>query len=191
MARASKRTDPSHDLPAGLKIRVETRADYAAVSAVVFAAFGSEQEPKLVEAIRDSAGFVPNLSLVAEVGGAIVGHVMISYATIKDGDAEARVALLAPLAVVPGFHGRGVGSALVRRVSELADELAEPVVVLEGNPVFYGRLGFEYSVPYGIHLPIASWAPPEAAQVLRLGNYTPSIRGEVLYPSLFNEVTGD
>jgi putative acetyltransferase len=116
---------------------------------------------------------------------------MISYAAIEDGHTRSRVALLAPLAVVPGFHGRGVGSALVSRVTALADERGEPVVVLEGSPVFYGRLGFEYSVPYGIYLPIPSWAPPEASQVIRLRNYTTSIRGKVVYPAAFDQVTED
>jgi putative acetyltransferase len=180
-----------HELPPGLEIRPETAADHLRVSAVVFAAFGSEQVPSLVEAIRASPQYLPDLSLVAVIGARVVGHVMISYASIEWDGSSSPVALLSPLAVVPGLHGHGVGSALVRRVTALADRAGEPVVVLEGNPVFYGRLGFEYSVPYGIRLPLPSWAPPEAAQVLRLRGYTSSIRGEVVYPPAFTEVTGE
>lgn len=175
----------------GLEIRSETAADYHHVSAVVFAAFGSEQEPSLVEAIRASPQFVPELSLVAVIAASVVGHVMISYASIVSGESSTPIALLSPLSVLPGLHGHGVGSALVRTVTALADERGEPVVVLEGSPVFYGRLGFEYSEPYGIHLPLPSWAPPEAAQVLRLRAYTDSLRGEVVYPGAFREVTGE
>jgi putative acetyltransferase len=61
--------------------------------------------------------------------------------------------------------------------------------VLEGSPAFYGRLGFEYSVPYGIHIALPSWAPREASQVLRLGNYTNRVRGQVVYPPAFDAVT--
>lgn len=84
-----------------------------------------------------------------------------------------------------------MGSALVRRVTSLADELGEPVVVLEGSPGFYGRLGFEYSVPYGIGIKLPSWAPPQAAQVIRLSSYSPAIRGQVIYPPAFDEVSED
>jgi putative acetyltransferase len=61
--------------------------------------------------------------------------------------------------------------------------------VLEGSPVYYGRFGFEPSADYGIHLPLPDWAPPEAAQVLRLRNYDPSIRGHVVYPPAFDAAT--
>jgi putative acetyltransferase len=188
MARADGQPAVPYHLPAWFGIRPETPADHASVSAVVFAAFGSEDEPTLVEAIRASPEFLPEFSLVADVGGQVVGHVMISYAAICDGDAQARVALLAPLAVAPEFQSLGIGSALVRRVTELADDRGEPVVVLEGSPVFYGRLGFEYSAPYGIHLPLPSWAPKEASQVLRLRNYSASVRGQVVFPPAFRDV---
>jgi putative acetyltransferase len=181
---------PDH-LPSGLEIRVETRADRPAVAAVVAAAFGSPTEAGLVEAIRASPEFLPELSLVADVGRQVAGHVMISHATIRDGEVSHRIAMLSPLAVAPQFQRRGVGSALVREVTRRADDSGEPLVVLEGNPVFYGRLGFEYSVPYGIHLTLPSWAPAEASQVLRLRNYTPSIRGLVIYPAAFDEVADD
>jgi len=75
-------------------------------------------------------------------------------------------------------------------VTALADERGEPVVVLEGSPSFYTKLGFEYSVPYGIHITLPAWAPPEASQVLRLRTYAASIWGQVIYPPAFDEVTG-
>ena len=132
--------------------------------------------------------FVPDLSLVAEVGGQIVGHVMISYAAIRHDGIESPIALLSPLGVAPQWQKRGVGSELVGRVTRLAEERGEPVVVLEGAPAFYGRLGFEFSVPYGIHISLPSWAPPEASQVLRLTGYTGS-RGLVVLPPAFDAVT--
>jgi putative acetyltransferase len=62
------------------------------------------------------------------------------------------------------------------------------MVVLEGNPVYYGRFGFEHSRRYGIELPIPSWAPPEASQIMRLSAYDPSMRGKVVYPPAFDDV---
>ena len=157
------------DLPSGLEIRVETPADHRAVAAVVAAAFGSPTEAELVEAIRPVPEFLPELSLVADVGGHLAGHVMISYATIRDGKVEP-----------PHRHARALGGGPAvpaprhrigtRRRGDTSGrrELGSRLVALEGSPIFYGRLGFEYSVPYGIHLSLPSWAPAEAAQVLRL-----------------------
>ena len=62
------------------------------------------------------------------------------------------------------------------------------LVVLEGNPKYYGRLGFEPSAPQGITITLPSWAPPEAAQLMRLGSYDPAIRGHVIYPPAFDGV---
>ena len=59
----------------------------------------------------------------------------------------------------------------------------------KGVPAYYGRFGFEPAPAHGIHIKLPSWAPPEAAQVLRLKNYDPSIRGQVVYPPAFDGVT--
>jgi putative acetyltransferase len=114
---------------------------------------------------------------------------MISYVALHDDEVERRIASLSPLAVAPEFEGRGVGSTLVREATSRADARGEPLVVLEGSPGFYGRLSFEHSVPHGIEITLPSWAPPEAAQVLRLRAYDPAIRGTVAYPSAFDDVT--
>ena len=84
--------------------------------------------------------------------------------------------MLSPLAVAPDRQRQGVGSALVRAVTQRADERGEPLVVLEGAPAYYGRLGFEPADPLGIHITLPDWAPPEAAQVMRLRAYEPSVR---------------
>jgi putative acetyltransferase len=168
-------------------IRIERGGDRRAIAAVVEAAFGSASEARLVEAIRDSPNYVPDLSLVAELEGRVVGHVMISVVELH-GATQHRIASLSPLAVDPGFQRRGIGSALVLEAVRRADVRGEPLVILEGSPAFYGRLGFEYAVPYGIHMSLPSWAPPEAAQVRRLAGYNPRLRGRVVYPPAFDDV---
>ena len=174
--------------PASAAIRGEEPNDAGAIADVVAAAFGSRGEARLVQAIRSSDHYVPAWSLVAEWEGEIVGHVMVSYATLLDGARSHRITTLSPLAVAPQAQGRGVGSALVREVAGRVDDHGEPLIVLEGSPAYYGRLGFEHSVPYGIHITLPEWAPPEAAQVLRLRRYDPAIRGLVVYPPAFDTV---
>jgi putative acetyltransferase len=178
--------------PEGVTIRPETAADRDAIATVVAAAFGSPAEAKLVEAIRASENYVPELALVAELDGRVVGHVMISHVGLEgDGDRDGSergprpIASLSPLAVAPDVQRQGIGTALVTAVTAEADRRGEPLVVLEGDPRYYGRVGFEHSVRYGIHITLPSWAPPEAAQVLRLSAYDPSLTGRVAYPPAF------
>jgi len=172
-------------------IRAEQPGDEAAIAAVVEAAFGSPAEARLVALIRASSGFWPEQSLVAVDGDRLVGHVMISAATLEGEGASRPLATLSPLAVAPDRQRQGVGTALVRAVTQRADDRGEPLVVLEGSPDYYGRLGFEPADPLGIHVTLPDWAPPEAAQVLRLQAYDPSLQGRVVYPPAFDEVTHD
>jgi putative acetyltransferase len=171
-----------------LTIRPERPDDVPAIAAVVEAAFGSPAEARLVEAIRASDGFRSELSLVAVDGEDVVGHVMISAASLHDGDRVRPIVTLSPLAVAPDRQRQGIGSLLVREVTARAEAGGEPLVVLEGDPAYYGRLGFEPSVPLGIEIRLPDWAPPEAAQVMRFASFDPATRGQVVYSSAFDEV---
>jgi putative acetyltransferase len=116
---------------------------------------------------------------------------MISHAILRNADGDRRIVMLSPLAVRPEFQGRGIGSALVRASTGVAGERGEPLVVLEGSPAYYGRLGFEHSLAYGIEIRLPDWAPPEAAQVLRLASFDPNdptLRGTVVYPAAFHDL---
>lgn len=175
--------------PASFDIRTESPDDHEAIRRLVAAAFQSEAEAELVDRIRASAEYVPEMALVAVVDGEVVGHVMISHAVIRNADAERRIAMLSPLAVRPDCQGRGIGSALVRAAVGVAEEHGEPLVVLEGSPAYYGRLGFEHSLLYGIEIRLPDWAPREAAQVVRLASFDPedsTLRGTVVYPAAFD-----
>ncbi len=176
--------------PLPVTIRPETPDDHERIAVVVTRAFGSPAEARLVDAIRASGEYLAELSLVATVGGSVVGHVMISGCRLLDTtvepDAEHDIVMLSPLAVDPDLHGRGVGSELVRAVTNLADRRGEPLVVLEGDPRYYSRFGFEAAAGHGITMPLPDWASPEAAQVLRLTNDDPALRGRVVYPPSFD-----
>lgn len=172
-------------LPDGVVLRAECPGDREAIGRVVARAFSSSAHARLVDEIRASSHFVCALSLVAEVDHQIVGHVMISHAELHRDEARHQVANLSPLAVSPSFQRRGIGSALVREVTARADQRSEPLVLLEGDPRFYARFGFEPAARYGIEFTLPAWAPPEAGQVLRLSAYAPTIRGRVVYPPAF------
>lgn len=152
-------------------------------------AFGSDAEADLVERIRTSVEYESSMDLVADVDGrGVVGHVMISRAVLQS-DTERSIVMLSPLAVAPAVQGRGIGSALVRASTDIAGRRGEPLVVLEGDPRYYSRFGFEPATAHGIVLPLPDWAPPEAAQVMLLAEYDltdPTLRGAVRYPAAFD-----
>lgn len=175
--------------PDGVDIRPERSSDIAAIRHVVAAAFGSTTEADLVERIRASPEYVAEMALVAELAGAVVGHVMISGATLRSESASTSIVILSPLAVHPDHQSIGIGGALVRAALEVADERGHPFVVLEGSPRYYPRFGFEPAATYGMVLPLPDWAPPEAAQIRPLSRFDaddPRLRGQVVYPPAFD-----
>lgn len=181
--RAAADDDPSVQVD----IRPESREDHAAIRRVVRAAFGEEQKvAELVDLIRDSPEFVPDLSLIASQSGEVVGHVMLSHADLLDElGVRHRILTLSPLAVAPEHQRRGIGSALVPAALAAAEELGEPLVVLQGSPAYYPRFGFRDCRTLGIVIDLPDWAPPEAGMALALSTYDTSLRGHLIEPPAF------
>jgi putative acetyltransferase len=95
-------------------IRTETKADFEEVYKLNFLAFGNrEDESKLIERIRKSEEFVPELSIVAEINNEIAGHLLLSKAVVEDEEKIYTVIVLAPIAVRPGHQKQGIGSKLI------------------------------------------------------------------------------
>jgi putative acetyltransferase len=168
-------------------IRAESEPDFDAIGEVVRLAFRSHVEGRIVRDIRASDYYIPELALVAVVDNEVVGHVMVSHTDLDTDGVRQRIAMLSPLAVHPGHQGEGIGGRLVREVVERADARGEPLIVLEGSPLYYPRFGFRPSVPEGIIINLPDWAPEEAAMMIPLASYRPELRGTVVYPPAFDE----
>ena len=168
-------------------IRRECPDDVDAIRTVTTRAFdgmpySSGSEARLVDALRSDRGWIPALSLVAEVDGAVVGHVVCTRATLSGRPAALG---LGPLSVDPAWQRRGVGSALMHAVLGAADALGEPVVVLLGNPAYYCRFGFKLASEYGIDPPVPQWASHFQARTL--STYRADLRGPFEYAAPFRD----
>jgi putative acetyltransferase len=124
-------------------VRAETLADLPAIRSVVTAAFqdaphSGGNEAAIVDALRQAGALA--VSLVADEGGAVVGHVAFSPVAIDGQDIGWYG--LGPVAVVPGKQRRGIGEALIRAgLARIEQRGARGCVVL-GDPAYYGRFGF-------------------------------------------------
>nr|WP_217987790.1 N-acetyltransferase [Halomonas salipaludis] len=165
-------------------LRPETPHDASVIEAVTVAAFraaphSDHTEQHIVRALR-AAGAL-SVSLVAECDDEVVGYVAASPVVISDGAPDWFG--LGPVSVLPGWQGRGVGSALVEAcLARLQGRGAQGCVVL-GEPGYYTRFGFRV-VP-GLVLP---GVPPEYFTALAWGDDFP--QGEVSYHPAFAATAG-
>ena len=170
-------------------VRPETTADHQAVARLLTDAFGGPAEARLVELLRTSPAYIPDLALVAEVDGTVVGHILFTVVAVEDRPAgETTPALaLAPMAVAPAHQRTGVGTALAGAALERARRRPEAAVIVLGHPGYYPRFGFVPASRFGIEPP---WSdiPDDAFLVLPLPGYTEACRGVVVYPPAFDAV---
>lgn len=165
-------------------VRDEQPGDAAAVWRVNAAAFGRDDEARLVEALRQQAH--PQVSLVAEQAGEVVGHILFTPATLA-GSPQLRLMGLAPLAVLPAQQRQGVGAVLTRAGLVRCAEQGFDAVVVLGHPEYYPRFGFAPGAPRGLRCEYD--VPDDAfmAMALRPGALN-GVQGTVAYHPAFAAV---
>lgn len=167
-----------------MKIRQEREFDHAAVYEVVKAAFASAEhsdgnEQDLVAAMRNSGAFVPELSLVAEVDGTIVGHILFTRADV-DGHT---VLALAPLSVLPTYQKQGIGLALMAEGHRIAKELGFDYSVVLGHAEYYPKAGYRPASRFGIKAPFD--VADENFMAVKLNPDAKELHGVMRYDAAF------
>ncbi len=169
-----------------ISVRPEGNGDIRAIDVVHISAFGGEAEAQLVSTLRESRGYNRELSLVAELGGRIVGHVLLTRVPLRHEGEEKHVLALGPMSVVPSQSHRGIGSGLIQASIALAKEKGYGAIVVLGHPEYYKRFDFIAARERGVtcNLP----APEDALTVMEIvdGNLTGG--GHIEYPEPFVEL---
>ena len=167
-----------------MRIRQEEAKDYQDVYMTVQKAFesavhadGNEQD--LVNALRNSDAYLPKLSLVAEIEGKIVGHILFSKVRVSDSVQLA----LAPLSVLPEYQRQGIGTALILEGHRRARKLGYDYSIVLGSERYYPRAGYQPAEDFGIFPPFD--VPKENFMACRLTENAPAISGVVQYPEEF------
>lgn len=136
-------------------IRQELTTDFNEIYDLVKIAFetatvkdGDEQD--YVNILRKSDRYIPQLSLVAEEDGKLIGHIMLTKMQIVGTDETFEELLLSPICVVLKYRSQGIGGKLIERSFDLARVIGYNAVFLCGDPTYYNKFGFQPTIVYGI-----------------------------------------
>jgi putative acetyltransferase len=170
-----------------LRLRPEGPADAPAIRRILAEAFARADvavpgEVALVDALRGTTAWLPELSMVADVDGELVAYALLSRVWV--GPVREPALALGPVAVLPAHQRLGYGKNVVQAALDAAAELGERLVVVLGNPSYYRRFGFRSAAPLGLTSPWSGLGDPWQALVLPAdtSGAPPVPRGEVRYP---------
>jgi predicted N-acetyltransferase YhbS len=147
-----------------VNIRQEKEKDFQEVFDLTKKAFANLEvsdhtEQFLVEHLRLSKNFIPELSLVAEINGKIAGHILLTKINIIGKDKQTETLILAPVSVLPEYQKQGIGSKLILAAHAKAKELGYSSVILTGHADYYPRFGYKKLSGFGVSVPFE--APDE------------------------------
>ncbi|MFG1867951.1 GNAT family N-acetyltransferase [Micromonospora arborensis] len=179
-----------------LRLRPEHPADAGPVRRVLAAAFArpdvaTPPEVSLVDELRGTDAWLPELAMVAEYGGEVVGYALLTRVRVRpERGSDVPVLALGPVAVAPHRQRVGHGTAVVQAALDACTELGERLVVVLGDPAFYRRFGFSPGTELGLTGPWAGLGEPWQALVLppSTSEEGPPPRGEVLFPAPWSKV---
>ena len=175
-----------------MEIRKSTESDRTDILNIHTQAFGEEKGcviAELVDGLLDDKTAIPMFSLVAVDVGKLIGHILYTNATINQTEESISAQILAPLAVLPDEHKKGVGFALINEgLKQLKDSGVELVFVL-GHPSYYPRCGFVPAGELGFEAPYPIPEQHAAAWMIKElnGDAIGRIKGKVQCAEVLNQ----
>ncbi|MBR2697565.1 MAG: N-acetyltransferase, partial [Clostridia bacterium] len=136
-------------------IRRERPDDRRAVENLVRESFWNVYRPGCYEhfvlhRLRDDPAFVPELDLVMEVDGEMIGQNMFMRARIQADDGrDIPIMTMGPICVAPAYKRQGYGKRLLDESLDRASALGCGALCFEGNIDFYGKSGFTFASDCG------------------------------------------
>lgn len=136
--------------------RLETPNDYQEVENLTREAFWNVYEPGCVEhyllnRIRQSQDFIPELDFIAEYNGKIVGNIVCVQSYIEgDDNNKLPVLCCGPISVLPAYQHKGIGRKMIEHTLTTAERLGHKAILLCGDPQLYIRYGFVEAKKYNI-----------------------------------------
>ena len=137
-------------------IRLERKDEYRQVEALVREAFWNVYRPGCLEhyvlnCLRNDPGFVPELDLVMEMNGQLIGQIVFMRAVIKaDNGNDIPIMTMGPICIKPEFQRNGYGKILLDESLRKAVQLGCGALCFEGNIRFYGKSGFSQASAFGL-----------------------------------------
>lgn len=170
-----------------LNIRPETKDDHKKITEVNDLAFGQKNEGRLIEKLRQTDNFIPELSLVAELNGEIIGHILFYPITINSASSKFNSLALAPMSVIQLYQHKGIGSQLIIEGLSSAKKLGHKSVIVLGHSEYYPKFGFRPASHWNIKAPFK--VPDNVFFALELvKNELADKGGTVEYPKEFDDV---
>lgn len=173
-----------------IAVRQEKPEDYPVVFDLIEKAFENElmsdhEEQNLVERLRKSNSFIPELSLVALYGDKIVGHILLTRVKIVNAQYKFESLALAPVSVLPEYQNKGIGGMLIKNAHKAAKDLGYKSIVLLGHAGYYPKFGYKPASTFGVELPYN--VPDENCLAIELVEEgLKGVSGIVEYPKEFN-----
>lgn len=143
-----------------MQIRPETPHDYAQITDIHIRAFEQRLDEALITALqRQRPGYDPELSLVAEVDGKVVGHAIFITQQMRLLGEDVRVMNLAPIAIDPNYQKQGIGGVLIEEAHRVARTKGIALSILLGHSSYYPRFGYITRVFGSCYLEMSVDAP--------------------------------
>ncbi len=168
-----------------ITLRKETEKDYPEIGRVNDLAFVRKAEGRLINTLRNTENYIPELSIIAEYEGQIIGHILFYPVQIHNGDDRHPSLELAPMSVLPEFQKKSIGKLLVVYALQAAKDLGHKSVLVLGHPSYYPKFGFEAASKWNIKSPFP--APDEVFMAIELEpGSLDKVSGTVKFPEAFD-----